>query len=758
MKTKNISVIIAIVALFLFESCNNAQVQKDNTDQETYDKVDALLAQMTLQEKVGQMLNVGMSSLLKGPFYSTRDSLVFDSAKVQEILVKYGAGSVQNLSTFPPSTKQWRYYISKIQKIVKTETRLGIPVLYGIDAAHGANYTAGSVLFPHEINVAASFNTALAKQMAEVTSYELKASAIPWNFAPDLDVARHTMWGRIYESFGEDTYVVEQMGVAMLEGAQGDNPAAYNKTVSCAKHFLGYGASYNGKDRAPVVMSENYLRQVLLPPFKTAIENGLLNIMISSGAMNGVPSHIDHKLITKLLKEELNFKGFVISDWNDIDNLVSVHKVAANEREAVKMSVLAGLDMCMEPYDASFAKHLISLVEDDEVPMSRIDDAVRRILYVKHKAGIFDDTMFEEHEYTEFASAKSDSLNLAIAEETLTLLKNKDDILPLNKNSKVLITGVASNSLNYLNGGWSRTWSGQETKFNDLDKLTILQAVQEKIGASHVTFAQGSGYVDGNFIAEAVKKARNVDVIVACIGEKPSTEKPSDIDELDLPDIQLEMVKQLAATGKPVVLVMVQGRPRIIRRIEPLADGILMAFLPGNEGGKAIANTLYGDVSPSGKLPYTYPQHSGGIWTYDHQLSDERDVNFGLKGFTPQYEFGYGLSYTTFEYSDITISSDSVSMSDKLTIEFEITNTGEVKGKEAALLFVSDEVATISPAVKQLKRFTKVELEPNESKKVNFELSVKDLMFVDRNNKWIAEPGYFTLKVADKNVRFYLYN
>ena len=751
----NKNTISFLVLVLLCVSCNT-NYKNTHPDQKIYQKVDALLAEMTLKEKVGQMLNIGMSAILQGPFYTYRDSLIFDSAKVQKIMVEYGCGSVQNLSTFPPTPKQWRYYIGQVQKMAK-QTRLKIPVLYGIDAAHGANYTNGSVMFPHQINLAASFNTQSAKQVAEVTSYELKASAIPWNYAPVLDVARHTMWGRIFESFGEDTYVVDQMGAAMLEGAQGDNPAAYNKTVQCAKHFLGYGASYNGKDRAPVIMPENYLRQILLPPFKTAIENGMLSLMISSGAMNGTPTHTDNFLITKLLKEELNFKGFVISDWSDIDNLHTIHKVAANEREAVKMTVLAGLDMCMEPYDASFAEHLVSLVQDGEVPMSRINDAVRRILYVKHKAGIFQDPLFESHEYTEFASAKSDSLNLAIAEETIALLKNEKSILPLNKNAKVLVTGVAANSINYLNGGWSRTWSGESTQFNDPKYLSILSAIQEKIGASNVLFAQGTNYTDGDYIAKAVAKAQNVDVIIACIGEKPCTEKPSDIDELDLPEIQQELVKRLAAKGKPVVLVMVQGRPRIIRKIEPLADGILMAFLPGNEGGKAIANILYGDANPSARLPYTYPQHSGGIWTYDHQLSDERDVNFGLKGFTPQYQFGHGLSYTTFEYSDLKINSDSIQQNEKINIEFDLTNTGKVKGKEAVLLFVSDEVASISPPVKKLKRFTKIELKPNEKQTINFKLSSDDLSFVNRDNEWITEAGYFTIKVAGKSTRFYLY-
>lgn len=745
-----------IAILLYLSSCNT--IIDDKEGSAAYQKADSVLQLMTLEEKVGQMLNIGLPALLQGPFYTHRDTLIFDSAKVHKLLVENMAGSVQNLGNFPLKPEQWRYYIAYLQKVVKNQTRLGIPLLYGIDAAHGANYTAGSVMFPHQINLAASFNTEMAEKVAEITSYELKASAIPWNYAPVLDVARHPMWGRMFESFGEDPYLVTQMGAAMLKGAQGDDPGAYDKTVSCAKHFLGYGASYNGKDRSPVIISENYMRQVLLPPFKEAVDKGLLSIMISSGAMNGIPSHIDYNLITILLKQELGFKGFVISDWSDIDNLHTVHHVAANEREAVKMSVLAGLDMCMEPYDESFATHLTDLVKSGEVPMSRIDDAVRRILYVKFKAGIFENPLFDNYTYEQFAAPASDSLNKAFAIESITLLKNNDGILPLSKNTKVLVTGVASNSINYLNGGWSRTWAGQDTSYNDKGKQTIYQAIQNLIGKNSVVFSQGTGYIDGDYIKEAVALAKNTDVIIACLGEKPATEKPSDIDEIELPEIQQELIKALTATGKPIVLVLVQGRPRIIREIEPLASGILMAFLPGNEGGSALADVLFGVANPSGKLPYTYPRFSGSLWTYDHLKSDERDVNFGLNGFTPQYEFGFGLSYTTFEYSNLKLSSDSITMGDSLKLEITISNTGNRAGKESVLLFLSDEVASVSPPVKQLKRFTKVDIEPGASNIVEFSLGLHDFEFVNQQNKWMAEPGYFTLTVGSQKARFYLRN
>ncbi|MFA6401251.1 MAG: glycoside hydrolase family 3 N-terminal domain-containing protein [Salinivirgaceae bacterium] len=753
-------ILFIVLALLLSTSSVNAQREgsKQVSDPVIYSKVDSLIQIMTLEEKAGQMLNLGLASILTGPFYSYRDTLVFDSAKVQELLVKYGAGSVQNLGNFPLTPKQWRQVIGFIQKTSKERTRLGIPVLYGIDAVHGATYTAGSVMFPQQINLAATFNQENAKKVGEITAYEMKASGIPWNYAPVLDVARHPLWGRIFESFGEDTYLTTQMGLGALEGMQGTNPATDTKVLACAKHFIGYGASYNGKDRSPVNLSENYIRQVLLPPFKQAVENGLLAVMVSSGVLNGTPSHIDHFLLTDLLKKELGFKGVIITDWSDIDNLHSVHKVAADEREAVKLSVLAGVDICMEPYDASFVVNLVDLVKSGEVPVSRVDDAVRRILYFKYKSGVFDNLLFDHDDYTEFASKKSDSINHQIACESLTLLKNQGNVLPLKKGAKVLVTGVASNSINYLNGGWSRTWSGQDTSYNDKNKLTILGAIQQKVGKNNVLFAPGTGYTDGDYVADAVQQAKNVDAIIICVGEKPSTEKPSDIDELDLPEIQQKLVTKLAETGKPIILVMVQGRPRIIRKIEPSSQGIIMAFLPGNEGGRAISDVLYGDFNPSGKLPYTYPRYSGSLWTYDHLLCDERDVNFGLDGFTPQYEVGFGLSYTTFEYSNLTISKDSISKSDTLRISIDVKNTGELSGKEAVLLFVSDEVASISPPVKQLKQFKKIAVEPGKTEKVEFKLTSNELQFVNRNNQWVTEPGFFTISIGNQKTRFKLVN
>lgn len=746
------TLILGVFTILLFRNCS---VQENtNPDQIIYEKVDSILSIMTLEEKAGQMLNLGLGALLQGDFFSYRDTLIFDTAKVNNLLVKNLAGSVQNLGSYPLTPKEWRYYISYIQQVSKEKTRLQIPILYGIDAVHGANYTAGSVLTPHQINVAASFDTSIARIAGEITAYEMKASAIPWNYSPNLDVARNPLWGRIYETFGEDTYVVTEMGKSMLHGMVGNNPSDYNKIIASAKHYIGYGASLTGKDRSYIFMPESYIRQILLPPFEAAVKNGLLSIMISSGSLNGTPSHIDKYFLTDVLKGEFGFKGVLITDWGDIDNLVSNHRVAKDEREAVKMSVLAGVDICMDPYDASFSKHLIDLVNAGEVPMSRVDDAVRRILYVKYKSGIFEDPMFENHTYEKFSSEEFDSLSLQAARESITLLKNANNILPLSKDKKVLITGVSGNSINYLNNGWSRTWSGESTQYNDLDKLTILDAVKAEIGENKVVYSEGTGYLNEINIDDAVRKARGVDIIIACVGEKPSTEVPSNIEDLELPEAQLKLVEKLAATGKPVVLVMTQGRPRIIRKIEPLVQAVVMAYVPGNEGGIAISDILFGNANPCGKLPYTYPRYSGSITMYDHQ----RENDFGFMAYSPQYEFGYGLSYTTFSYSDIKLVSDSIKAGDKISCSIDITNTGTVEGKEAVLLFVTDEVATKAPVVKQLKRFSKINLKPGETKQVVFDLELRDLEFVNVSNKWVYEPGYFTLSIGDKKAKFYLYN
>ncbi|MBN2521970.1 MAG: glycoside hydrolase family 3 C-terminal domain-containing protein [Bacteroidales bacterium] len=754
MRNRQLYSILFLFISFFFLSCES-NIPNDR-EQIINDRVDSLIALMTLEEKVGQMLNLGLPALLQGEFYSVRDTLIFDTSKVNKLLIKYGAGCIQNLGNFPLTPQQWRYYIGYIQQTVLEKTRLKIPVIYGIDAVHGANYTAGSVMFPHNINLAATFEPELAYRAAEITAYEVKASCIFWNYSPVLDIARHSFWGRVYETFGEDTYLTRQMGVAQLKGLQGEDPSAKNKVLACGKHFLGYGAPLNGKDRFPVIVTEYMLRQIHLPPFQEAIEEGLLSIMLSGGTINGIPSHADHFLVTDLLKEELGFKGVVLADWGELDILYRIHKVVSDEREAVKDCILSGVDMVMEPYDESFAVHLTDLVNDGEVPVSRIDDAVKRILYLKYKSGVFEDPVPGLDLYPDFASEESNAMNLQIARESITLLKNKDHILPLKKDLKVLVTGPASSSLNCLNGGWSRTWSGEDTLYNDTEKFTILEAIKNQAGNSNVFFSRAVDYDHEINIDDACRKAAFADVIIACLGEKPAAEKFNDIEDPALPGIQLKLIEKLSKTGKPVILLLIEGRPRIIREIEPWADAVLMAYLPGNEGGTALAEILFGEFNPCGKLPYTYPRYCGSLWTYDHTLLEERNMDFNPDGFSPQYEFGYGLSYTSFQYSDLVLHRDSIGTDDELTIEVKVSNTGTRAGKEVVMLFVSDEVASVSPPVKKLKRFEKIDLYPGQTQKIIFKIDSNDLQFVNSENKWIAEEGYFTLQIGDQKARFYL--
>lgn len=717
-------------------------------------KVEALLAKMTLEEKAGQMNNISLMALAKGDFWMKRDTVELDTSKVRRLLVEHHVGSVQNLGTYPFAPDEWRKLIGIVQDAAKNETRLGIPILYGIDAAHGANYSAGSTLFPHQLGMAATWNPDLVAKGAAITSYEMKACGIPWNYAPVLDVSKQALWGRIFETYGEDTYLATAMGDAYVRGAQGKNIADDHSAAVCLKHFWGYGMPANGKDRSPTYLPERMLRQAHLPPFASAIEQGALSVMINSGSVNGVPSHADHHLITGILKGELGFEGFTISDWEDVRGLHSVHQVAMDEKDAVRIAVNAGLDMCMDPYDATFAIYLVEHVRSGNVKMERVDDAVRRILRVKFKLGLFEQNMSDSSLFSKYGGAEHAQAALESALESMTLLKNDNKVLPLQKGKKVLVSGVAAHSLTAINGAWSRTWSGQDSSFNDVGKQTILDAIRLENGKENVVYAQGSTYDSITNLDAAVRAARDVDYIVLCLGEQPATEKPSDIDDLNMPEAQRNLAKALAATGKPLILVLVEARPRIISDIEPLAQGILMAYLPGNEGGRAIAQTLFGVHNPSGKLPLTYPRHHASLWAYDHTRADARDAEFGFEGFKPQYEFGHGMSYTDFVYSDLQLNTDTLNGSDKLGVTVKVTNTGSRSGKEVVQVYSSDLVASLVPAVKQLRHFEKIELEAGASKTVRFSLSANDLAFVNLENEWVTEPGAFALHVGGMQKEF----
>ncbi|MCH2214296.1 MAG: glycoside hydrolase family 3 C-terminal domain-containing protein [Flavobacteriales bacterium] len=752
--------IIGYIALFfalLLTSCNPKN-GSDSADRDpSMQFADSLLSQLSLEEKVGQMTNLSLMALAEGEFWDRRDTVILDPEKMKLYLDSFKVGSIQNLGTYPFSPAEWRQNIGLIQDYVAENTRHKIPVLYGIDAVHGANYSAGSTLFPHQIGIAASRSRKVASEIGRITSYEMRASGIHWNYAPVLDVTKEPLWGRTFETFGEDTYIASELGLAMIKGGGSDSLLSPYSGLACLKHFIGYGAPHNGKDRAAVYLPQRIVLQDYLPPFQKAIENGALTIMVSSNSLNGVASHADKSMLTDLLKKELGFKGFVISDWNDIDNLVKTHQVAKDEREAVKISVNAGLDMCMEPYDASFAEHLLDLVDDGEVSINRINDAVRRILYVKHKMGLFDQIQSDPIIYPLYGSDEFAEIAKQMAIESITLLKNENESLPLRRSETILLTGAGSNSINSLNGAWSRTWSGQDTTFNDKQKLTLKGALEAKVGKDKVRWTQGSDYDVAVNIKKAVQMAAGVDRVVIALSELPSTEKPSDIDELDFPECQIELVKQLSKTGKPITLILLEGRPRLIEEIEPLVESIVLAYLPGNEGGLAIAEILYGDANPSGKLPFTYPKYSGAIWSYDHAKADARDKGFGFEAYDPQYKFGHGLSYTNFSYSNLILNGDSFTYTDTVQVSVMVKNTGAVKGKEVVELYVSDLFASIVPKNRSLKGFKKIEIEPNDSTEVNFYLAKNDFEFVNSELENIVESGEFKLAIDTHKIKLYFH-
>jgi len=711
-------------------------------------KIQELLKKMTLKEKAGQMMNIGLPALLSGSYWDARDTATFDSVRFKKYIISYGIGSIHNTPGYPLNKEGWYSVVKTIQDAALKKTRLGIPVLYGIDNIHGANYVNGSVMFPQELALAATWNTKLIEKTAKITSYESRAASLPWNFNPNADVAMNPIWGRMGESFGEDPYLISEMTKAYIQGSQANGLQDSTSTAVCLKHFLGYGAGRNGKDRANALIPERSLRQYYLPPFKKSIDNGAMAVMISSNAVNGIPCIINKYYITDILKGELGFKGVVISDFDDIAFLVKAHQSAKNLREATKKAVNAGLDLMMNPYDAKVIDLIVDLVKNHEIPVSRIDDAVTRVLRLKFYLNLFKVPYNNPENYPDFASKAHIETNYKAASEAITLLKNEQHVLPLNKNKKYLVTGYASNSMNILNGAWSRSFLGRDTTFTDKSKLTILKAIQKQVGAKNVAYIQGTDYIKDINTNRAVKEAKSADYIIACVGEIPSTEKPSDINELQLPKVQQEFIQKLAKTKKPIILVMVQSRPRIIRTIEPLVKTIIMAYLPGQEGGRAISDILFGKINPSGKLPFTYPKYSGNYVTYYHKKTDIRDVSWKYNGFYPQYEFGYGLSYTTFSYSNLKMSTDSLVGKQKLKISIDVKNTGKRTGKETVEVYIKDLIATVSPDSKKLIRFKKIALQSGETKTVNFSIDASNLSSIGINNKRITEDGAFEIQVG----------
>lgn len=711
-------------------------------------RIEQLLRQMTLEEKVGQMTQVTID-VVSVPNAVGRNHRL-DPAKLEEAILKWNVGSILNVNGEAYTVEHWHEVLNQIQDVVE-KSRLKIPVLYGIDSIHGANYTLDAVLFPNAISAAATWNADLVKRTAGISAFQTRASGIPWVFYPVMDIGRQPLWPRFWETFGEDVHLASRLGVAYVEGLQGKDISARDKVAACVKHYAGYSMPFNGKDRTPAILDERTLRQVILPPYEAAVHAGAPTVMINSGEISGVPGHANSWLINDVLKREWGFRGFVVSDWEDIKRLHTRDRVAPTPKDAVRIAVMAGVDMSMVPYDFSFAELLLQCVKEGSVPMARIDDAVRRILRVKMQLGLFDRPRPDASMKAEFDKPEFHEVNLQAAREALVLLKN-EGVLPLAKGRKVLVTGPNADLLSVLNGGWSLTWQGNKEELYPKNKLTILKAIQQLNGAANTQYVKGAEWDKAVDIEAAARAAAAADVVVAVMGEPTYCETPGNIEDLALPEPQIRLVEALARTGKPVVTVLVGGRPRVLRTITKNSKAILWAGLPGNEGGRAVAEVLFGEVNPSGRLPFSYPRNVNGFTTYDYKpLENTHDNPTGW-----EFPFGHGLSYTTFEYSDLKLSSSSMARTGSITVSVKVRNTGSRAGKEVVQLYVSDLYRQVSPPNRELKGFQKIELAPGEEKTVEFQLAAKDLAFVGLNNRWTLEPGDYRVQVANLTAGFTL--
>ncbi len=719
--------------------------------------IDALLKQLSLDEKIGQMVQVDLSILVVPHSSPMR----LDESKLREALVTNHVGALFNNGEGNAlSVAEWHAILKHCQDMVRADTPHKIPVLYGLDSIHGATFVLNSTLFPQNIAMGATRDPDLVRRCAEISAMETRAAGIRWNFAPVLGVGRQPLWPRLPETFGEDTYLVSELGTAEIHGLEGDNVNTPTTVAACMKHYLGYTFPWTGKDRSPALIPDSYLREYFLPPFRAAVQAGVKTVMVNSGDVNGVPLHASKYLLTDVLRGELGFKGVIDSDWQDIIKLHTMHHVAATQKDAVLMAVNAGVDMSMVPLDYSFGRLLKELVQEGKVPESRIDASVRRILELKKELGLFANPYPEPAAAKNFGRPEYHLVALRAAEEAVTLLKNEDSTLPLSKSAKVLVAGPAANSLSALNGCWSYTWQGRDEKLYPKGEPTIVEAIRQKIGADKVSYEQGVDF-DGKAVDvdAAIADAKKADVVVLCLGEDSYAETPGDINDLDLPEVQQELAKQLYATGKPVVLVLVEGRTRIIREIVPGAKGILMAYWPGSEGALAIANVLFGDANPSGKLPVTYQRYPNNLITYDRKYSAQMDEINPPKGhdaveFTPQWDFGYGLSYTTFDYKDLKLNSSALKSGGKLNVSVEVANTGKCAGVETVELYTHELYASIAPPQKRLRAFKRVSLQPGETKSVSFELTPRDLAFVNADSKTVTEPGDFEVMVGGLKAGF----
>lgn len=756
---KKILLSISLLALAYTASANVPVIK---SDPKIEDQVEQTLKKLTLEEKIGQMME-----LVTDLFGANDKNGVFyiDEHKTDSILSRYKIGSILNApNTCAPTAKQWEKYIAQIQKI--SMKRIGIPCVFGLDQNHGSTYTQGGTLFPQNINVAATFNREIARRSAEATAYETRAVSVPWTYSPTVDLGRDARWPRIWENFGEDCYLSSEMGKAMVYGFQGEDPNNIDQyhIATSMKHFMGYGVPWTGKDRTPAYISPADLREKHFAPFLAGLQAGALTVMVNSASVNGVPMHANKEFLTGWLKEETGWDGVLITDWADINNLYTREMVAKDKKDALRIAINAGIDMIMEPYSCDACGYLVELVKEGKIPMSRIDDACRRVLRMKYRLDLFKNPTQKLKNYPKFGGEEFAKLALEGATESMVLLKNEGNILPLQHGKKILLTGPNANQMRCLDGGWSYTWQGHRAdefagKYN-----TIYEAFCNEYGKENVILNQGVTYNEkGKYweenepqIQEAVAAAKDADVIVACIGENSYTETPGNLTDLWLSENQRNLVKALAQTGKPVILVLNEGRPRLIADIEPLAQGIINILIPGNMGGDALANLVSGKSNFSGKMPYTYPKEINSLANYDFKKSEEVGTMEGAYDYnakiTQQWGFGYGLSYTSYKYSNLKVSQSDFRHGDIIKVSVDVKNTGKVAGKESVLLFSSDLIASIVPDGRRLRAFDKVELQPGETKTVTFELKADDLAFVGWNGKWRLEEGDFKLMIADQSA------
>ena len=711
-------------------------------------KVDSLIAKMTLEEKVGQMTEVTSDVVST----TTNGVHQIDADKIKEAILKYHVGSILNVSGHAYDRKHWYEVISAIQAEA-AQDRLKIPVIYGIDAIHGVTYTLGSTLFPQEIGMAATFNRLLAYKAGTITAYETRASYIPWNYSPVLDLGKMPLWPRIYETLGEDPYLIKTMGASIIHGYQGSDVGDKYHVAACMKHYLGYGDPLDGKDRTPAWIPDRYMREYFLPPFIEAVKEGAKTVMINSGEINGVPIHASHYMLTDVLRGELHFEGIAVSDWRDIEYLHDRHHIAATQKDAVMIAVNAGVDMSMVPYEYSFYNYLIELVNEGKVPMARINQAVHRILKVKYELGLFDRPVGNPDDYPKFGSEEFRKVSLQAATESITLLKNNNNVLPLKKTMKVLVTGPTANTMQGLDGGWSYTWQGDQSDSFAANKNTILKAIQQKIGKDNVTFLPGATYDSLQNVNDVVKAAKNADAIVLCLGELSYAENVGNIDDLNLPWAQTELALQLAATGKPIILVLAEGRPRVVTEAESHSSATMMAYLSGNEGGDALADILFGDANPSGRLPVTYPRYANALVNY-YRKNLENGNSDDKHGYNPLYEFGTGLSYTTFSYSNLHLSQPDLKDGETITVTVDVKNSGARDGKESVLMYTQEEYASITPDFKRLRAYDKIDLKAGETKTVTFKITPKDIAFVNDLSKTVTEAGEFKVMIGDQSQSF----